>query len=180
MQAALPFESKPKDVKGRKKTDGYLRQRAVVMEPHEKKQHFLLQVRRHTANTTIRLTLLMYDSSGLPFVLRVLPLNGYLYSLSALHHFSGLSIGHSYHTTFPPLTFFFVFLDPQALSTLRNVKKAKADARRTERLAEVAKKKAKEAEVFGEQQKEEKKRKYRDMGKQQASRGRKRSRGGGR
>lgn len=96
LQAALPFESKPKDVKGRKKADGYLRQRAVVMEPHEKKQHFLLQVSRHTPSTTICVSLSSCLRGVFGWSEHFLPLNEYPHSLSALRHFSGLSIGHSY------------------------------------------------------------------------------------
>ena len=42
LQAALPFESKPKDIPGRKRPLLENR-RAVVMEPHERKVHVLFQ-----------------------------------------------------------------------------------------------------------------------------------------
>lgn len=44
LQAALPFASKPKVQQKRSGAqEGYLKKRAVVMDPEEKKRHFLLQ-----------------------------------------------------------------------------------------------------------------------------------------
>ena len=106
LQAALPFATKPKVQQKRKnKQDGYLRKRAVVMEPEEKKKHFLLQ----------------------------------------------------------------------ALATVRNEKLAKAKVRRVEKLAAREKVKEKQQEVFATQGKMEKKRKYREQGKAQQARQKRRS-----
>lgn len=43
LQAALPFASKPKDVPGQKRPLFENRRPAVVMEPHERKVHALVQ-----------------------------------------------------------------------------------------------------------------------------------------
>lgn len=63
----------------------------------------------------------------------------------------------------------------QALATIRNDKVSKAKARRTTKLAEREKKEAKQQEVFAAQGKMEKKRKYREQGKAQQARQRRRN-----
>jgi ribosome biogenesis protein BMS1 len=101
LQAALPFATKPKLQEKRKNTaQGYLRKRAVVMEPEEKKRHFLLQ----------------------------------------------------------------------ALATVRNEKVAKAQAKRSEKLAAREELQQKQQEVFASQERLAKKRKYREQGKAQQRR----------
>ncbi|GAB5031124.1 arf-gap with ank repeat and ph domain-containing protein 9, partial [Nannochloropsis oceanica] len=106
LQAALPFASKPKVQQKRSGAhEGYLKKRAVVMDPEEKKKHFLLQ----------------------------------------------------------------------ALATVRNAKLAKAKLRREEKLAARDKVKEKQQELFAVQGKTEKKRKYREQGKAQQARQKRRS-----
>jgi ribosome biogenesis protein BMS1 len=62
----------------------------------------------------------------------------------------------------------------QALATIRNDKDKKAKARRSEKLAAREKTQAREQAKFSLQTKLEKKRKYREMGKSDAARKRKR------